>query len=137
MQMEDAIDKIISVYLTVISFLLGTATFVLGIYISAKAHVTTQGTDRNYKLLILAVIIPIVIMICLGIFFVFNSSLSKAFSFIYFVVYTNRSYTISNNSSGMMSLIAFIHRCRYRCFCYKKMCSYTLYPILQLYSIKP
>jgi len=87
MQMEDAIDKIISVYLTVISFLLGTATFVLGIYISAKAHVTTQGTDRNYKLLILAVIIPIVIMICLGIFFVFNSSLSKAYLALFILLF--------------------------------------------------
>lgn len=65
-------ENIISDYLTVISFLIGTGAFVLGLYVP---HATTiaGGTGTYYKILILALVIPAILLTIHGIIMTYSS----------------------------------------------------------------
>jgi hypothetical protein len=68
---NEAIRSVISDYLSVISFLVGSSSFVLGLYATVRASTTK---DRYYKAIVTCIALPALILIILGIFLIFNIS---------------------------------------------------------------
>jgi hypothetical protein len=68
---EESFRNIISNYLSVISFLVGSSSFVLGLYGALKSSTTK---DLYYKTIVICIALPALILIIIGISLAFNVS---------------------------------------------------------------